>query len=244
MCCSATRVVPLTLAALALAGCGGKPQVAYSPPVELGDLTAGLAAPDNTYVLLADEPTEGRFACALAIARLTGGEESGGERTVLVATQPNEQAFWTEQMRGIPAIRELLFLSPRSTRAEGEGVPHMCAAAERLGAALLLVYAPNVLGANSAEVLGALYDTSSHEVLATLHASSTILDEDGRQVSPDPLRGDHRASDARYQAQRKFESYALACLRELIQRDAPPATTQPHKWKKPWNERWWVPRQW
>jgi hypothetical protein len=203
-----------------------------------------LAAPDNAYVLLTDEHTQGRFACALAVAKLERPEDQSGEPAAVVLVQPIEQALWTEPLRGLDGIREVMFLSPRSVRAEGQGANQICAAANRLGATLLLLYAPNVLGENSAEVLGALYETRTARPLATLRASSTILDAEGRQVSPDRKPGDHRADDARYQAQRKFEREVLACLRALMQRDAHPTTTQPSKWKRPSNERWWIPRSW
>ncbi len=236
-----------TLAAVVAGGCGGKQEhvVTYAPPVEMGELAAGLNAPSNSYALVTDQTTEGRFACALAIARLGAAVDGDNQAALVVPTQPNEQAFWSEQMRGIPAIRELVFLSPRSTRADGPSAPDICNAAQRVGAALLLIYATNTLGPNSAEVLGALYDTKSRTVLATLHASATFIGAEGQQESPDPLEGDHRDEDARYQAQRKFEGYALACLRDLMQRDHKPTATQPHDaWLKPFNERWWIPRHW
>ena len=57
------------------------------------------------------------------------------------------------------------------------------AAAAARNATLMLLYAPNRYGPNSAQVLGVLYDVPSGQPLATLHASATLLDEEGEEVS-------------------------------------------------------------
>lgn len=236
------RIVGPTLALTlaCLAGCAKAPQVVYEPPVSMDDLAPGLSAPDNNYALLGDMQTSGRFACPLAIAKFASRDHDDGPQIDLVAARPREQAYWTEQLRGIAAVREVIFLSPLTTRPNGSGVPNLCATARRLGAPLLLVYAPNGLGPNSAQVFGVLWDTAAVQPLATLHASSQILDDDGQEESPNDERGDHRDQDARYQAQRSFEHHLFACLRELIERDTPAPTTQPHRWEKPLVERWWI----
>jgi len=233
------RSLPLVLIVL-LAGCHERRRVTYGPPLHMDELAAGLPAPENDFALLVDQQTEGRFGCPLAIAKLTPDASDPGDPLVLVPLYSNEQAYWSEQMRGVAAVQKLVFLRPRSTRPEGHSVSTLCETAARLGAPLLLTYAPRQLGPNSAQVLGVLYDAESHQPLATVQASSRLLDEDGEEVSPSDKRGDHRAQDAGYQAQRKFEEHTLACLRELIHRDSRPPTTQPHKWSQPFFERWWI----
>jgi hypothetical protein len=236
------RSVPwvLVLAAM-LVGCHERPQITYAPPLNMSELAAGLPTPDNDFALLVDQPTSGRFGCPLAIAKLAAG--SGAESSgplVLTELHSNEQAYWTEQMRGVVAIQKLIFLRPRSIRPEEQSLATLCDTAGRLGAPLLLLYAPRQLGPNAAHVLGVLYEAQSRQPLATVRSTAHLLDEKGEEVSPNDERGDHRAQDAGYQAQRKFESYTLACLRELIHRDTRPATTQPHKWSQPYMERWWM----
>jgi hypothetical protein len=236
------RSVPLVLFVL-LSGCHERRQpVAYGLPLDMNELAAGLPAPDNDFALLVDQQTSGRFGCPVAIAKLTSGTHAG-DPLALTALHSNEQAYWTEQMRGVAAIQKLVFLRPRSIRPEEQSLATLCDTAQRLGAPLLLMYAPRPLGPNSARVLGVLYEAQSRQPLATVCATARLLDDDGEEVSPNDEPGDRRAADAGYQAQRKFESYTLVCLRELIHRDARPATTQPHKWRQPLMERWWMARR-
>lgn len=234
------RAAPLTVTLLLWTGCARGPrEVAYQPPLEMDDLIAGLPTPDNTFTLLSDAQTTGRFSCSLAIARLAPRDDETDSRLAYRATRPNEEAYWTEQMRGVSAIREVFFISPFSTRLKGQQIEGLCDAAVRLEAPLLLVYAANGLGPNSAEVLGVLYETQTRQTLATLHAAARILNEDGEEVSPDGKKGDQRDEDARFQAQRRFEAQALACMRELIELDTPPPSTQPHEWR-PLIEHWLI----
>lgn len=234
-----TRVVLLSLALL-LAGCRERHAVRYDSPVHMDDLAPGLSAPENSFVLLTDAPSAGRFACRIAVAKFAPATPDALEKLTFVPLQRHEQAYWTEQMRGVAQVQEFVFLRPRSTKPEGQTLTALCDTAQRLQAPLLLVYAAGGLGPNSARVLGVLYDSATRQPIATLGASSRILDEEGAEVSPNRERGDHRDVDARYLAQREFEEQSLACLRELMHRDAPPATTQPSKWNQPFIERWWI----
>ena len=228
------------IALLVCLGCHGRPPAAYEPPLDLAQLAPGLQPPDNSFCLLADVHTEGRFACPLAIAKFLPQGPENDRQLVLQSPLPEEEAYWTEQVRGVSAIREVVFLRPISVRPEETSLAQLCATAQRLGAPLLLVHVPNRVGPNSARVLGVMYDTASAQPLATLHASSTILNQKGQEVAPDRQRGDHRRTDAQYQAQRAFEGHALACLREMIHLDSPSPTTQPHSWQLPLAERWWI----
>lgn len=213
----------------------------YEPPLTIDDLARGLEAPNNAFLLLSNTVTTGRFASPLAIAKLEPRQDHlNGAALEFVQMKPNEEAYWTEQMRGVIALQELIFLRPRTTKPEGQTLEALCGAARRLEAPLLLIYAPNALGPNSAQVFGVLYDTATHRPLATLHASSTFLDTEGMEVSPDEEEGDFRQVDAHYQAQREFEKHALACMRAVIHLDHSAPTTQPHGWDQPFLERWWI----
>lgn len=239
-------VVAAGLATLvALSGCARKPPVVvlYEPPVEMSDIETGLPTPDNSFALLAVEETVGRFACALAVAKVYPVEDGEDYELVLSVLRPEEQSYWCQQMRGLVEIREVIFPTPTATKLPGSGIDGIMQAAEDMGASLLLFYAPHGLGPNSARVIGALYELPSRRPLATFHSSALFLDEDGAETSPNPLEGDHRDVDARYQAQRDFESHVLTCIRALIERDTPPASTQPHNWDTPTLERWWVPQR-
>lgn len=235
---------PALVVLLVASNCRRPPEavVRYEPPLRLDDLEAGLAYQPNGFRLLTDAPTDGRFPCPLAIAKFTPRESDSGGELHFAALAPLEQALWTEHLRGVNAVRDVIFLRPLSTRPEGQSLAALCAAAARLGAPLLLVYTPNGLGPNSAQVLGVLYDTNRQHPLATLHAEATILNALSLEVSPYQEAGDQRDQDARYQVQRQFEQHTRECLRELIRLDTPPPTTQPHKWDKPLLERWWLPR--
>jgi hypothetical protein len=232
-------IVPVLLVA-SLAGCHEKKQIAYWPAVRMDDLAAGAPVPNGDFVLLVDQQTEGRFGCMLAIAKLVPGTDQTAGVLALASLHPNEEAYWAEQMRGVAAIQKLVFLRPRSIRPEEQSTATLCDTAVRLGAPLLLVYAPGESGPNSAEVLGVLYDAGSQQIIATLRAASQRLNAKGEEVAPDRKRGDQRDHDAHYQAQREFESHTLACLRELMHRDSKPTTTQPNRWEQPFFERWWL----
>ncbi len=241
---SAVLLMSLTLGT----GCApDRPKgVVYEPRIEMQDLVVGLPLPNNEFKLLVDERTEGRFACPVAVAKFVSPppeSESAEGELVFQLMRHREQAYWAEQMRGMDAIQYMLFISPRSTAPEGQGIEALCRTASDLGAPLLIVYTPNGYGPNSGQVLGAMYNTKECKPLATLHASDRILDEDGAEVSPFDERGDHRDTDARYQAQRAFEKHAMACLRELTHRDTRPSTIEPHNWHQPYIERWWI-RDW
>lgn len=235
------QIVTLVFGAMAFLGCDKKHEVVvYEPALRMDQLAPGLSAPHDNFTLLTDQRTEGRFTCPLAIAKFVPGAATDGGGLRFVAMHHAEEAAWAEQFRGVLALRFILFMRPMDTRPEGQSTQELCNAALRLGAPLLLVYAPNGTGPNSAQVLGVLYDTSNEQPLATLHATAKFLEEDGIEASPNRARGDHRTTDARFQAQRTFEQHTLTCLRELIHLDSPATTTQPNKWQTSLFDRWWV----
>lgn len=231
-------LVASTLAALA--GCADKPPVSYQRPVELSELTthlqaAQIAAPQGGHVMLSSETTTGRFACDLAIARFEP-DAAGG--LVLALPRPADQARWTETLRGIREIRGVSFLTPRSTKLDGDALDALCAVARRQGAPLLLAYADAQTGATAGQTAGVVYSSETGAALAAVRAAGASADPELAE-----REGDHRGEDGRFQAQRRFEHSALECVRTLIHADQPAPTTQPHVWQQPMVERWWIRRR-
>jgi len=231
--------VGCVVVAFATLGCAPQPGT-YERRIQMRELAADVAPVDNGYHTLVQEKTEGRFACSLAIAKLAPGDEAGAIN--LVELTPAEEAYWTNAVCGVSEVRDLQFLSPISVRPDEPRTETLLGAAAAREASLLLLYAPNRYGPNSAQVLGVLYDVRTGQPIASLHASASFADEEGKEVAPDQMLGDHRETDACYQASRAYEQYLLGCLGELIHNDSPPPATQPHRWKTPPEQRWWLPR--
>jgi hypothetical protein len=225
------------IALCVVAGCAKEPvPVAYAPRVTVADFAGELPMPQDGYQMLVQEPTTGRFTCGLAVARLRADSEDGAPVISVGALSPAEQAYWVETFRGVAALTDTSFLAPVTLKAEPEPLTALCRAAGTLGAKLLLVYVPGQIGPNSAEVLGVLYDVPTQRPLATLHRTMTIRNEEGVELPAVELvrdtkpRQELREHDAYYQTGRAFEQLTLQCVRELLQVDTPPSSTQPHRW--------------
>ena len=229
----------LSLITLTMLGCAPRARV-YERQIHMHELAADVAEVDNTYRLEVAEQTRGRFACSLAMAKLVPGGEVGSVN--LVEMTPAEEARWIDAVCGLTELRDLQFLSPLSVVPEQPATATLCAAAAARGATLMLLYAPNRYGPNSAQVLGVLYEVASGRPLAALHASASFLNEEGEEVSVDLKIRDERDQDAYYQASRAYEQHLVQCLGELIRQDSLPPTTQPHRWETPPSRRWWLPR--
>lgn len=229
-----SRIMASAAGLLCLVGCAAH-HTSFERPVALSELAAGLPTPTNDFQLVAHQASVGRFACGLALAKLVVPPTSDAPLQ-LVASESTEQAWWTEQLRGVTAIRELIFLRPTAIRGDGEGIPALCAAARSMAAPLLLVYVPNHIAPYTAQVLGIIYDTESEQPLATLHAAANdtagAAENDDDELDAAPLL-----------AARQFERHTLGCLSVLTKQDSPPTTTQPHQWQQPLIERWWLNRR-
>jgi hypothetical protein len=225
-----------------LAGCASKKEApcVYERKIEMRDLSAEAAQVENAFVLQTAETTSGRFACSLSVAKFTL-DEAGGTVKFRRMTEM-EEAGWVNATCGLKEVTDLQFLNPIDTIPNPPTLDYLCAAARDLHTVMLLIYAPNRFGPNSAQVLGVLYDANTGLPLASLHSSANFLDPEGAESPPDELKGDHRDIDAYYQAERAYERYVVQCLGALIKQDNPPPTTQPHRWSTPPSERWWIPR--
>jgi hypothetical protein len=223
-----------------LAGCASDVPRVYERQLQMRELAADVAPVDNAYRLDVTEETRGRFACSLAIAKLAPADEAGS--VSLVEMTPAEEAHWVNAVCGFTELRDLQFLSPLSVVPDVPATGTLRAAAAARNASLMLLYAPNRYGPNSAQVLGVLYDVTSDRPLAALHASASFLNEEGEEVSVDLETSDQRDRDAYYQASRAYEQHVVACLGELVRHDAAAPATQPHRWETPPSQRWWLPK--
>lgn len=223
-------------------GCAARKEAprVYERQIKLSELAADVPTPKNAFQLRDFERTTGRFACSLAIAKFTWDESSDSIK--FRRTSKMEEAAWVEATRGLSELTDLQFLDPIDTVPNPPTLEFLCGAARDLNTALLLVYIPNRFGPNSAQVLGVLYDSFTGRPLASLHTNAEYLDESGVESPPDELKGDHRQSDAYYQACRAYERLLVRCLGALIDQDAPSTETQPHRWTTPPDQRWWIPR--
>jgi hypothetical protein len=224
--------------ALAVSGCATTPPPIYERRMQIRDIAADVGPVEDAHQLLSPEETVGRFSCSLAIAKLVAADQAGTVN--LVELTPAEEAYWIEAVRGVMELRDLQFLTSISVRPEEPRTDTLCAAADALETSLLLLYAPNRHGPNSAQVLGVLYDVKTRKPIASLQASATFLNEKGEEIAPDDERGDHREIDAYFQASRAYEHHLLECLSELIRDDSSLPGTQPHQWTTPLEERWWL----
>ncbi|MBU0618099.1 MAG: hypothetical protein KKI02_10315 [Planctomycetes bacterium] len=238
---AAVRIGALNLlAAFTLLGCASEVPRVYERQIEMRELAAEVAPVDNMYRLEAVDETRDRFACSLAIAKLVPAGEVGTIN--LVQMTPAEEAYWVNAVCGLTELSDLQFLSPLSVVPDRPGTDTLRAAAAARDANLMLLYAPNRYGPNSAQILGVLYDVASGRPLAALHASASFLNEEGEEVSVDQETSNQRDNDAYYQASRAGEQHLVHCLGELIRLDSAAPTTQPHRWETPPSQRWWLPK--
>ena len=240
---NAWTVVAVTGLAVASLGCAPRMEIVYGPRIEMSDLAAQVQPPDNGYVILNRQQTQGRFACSLAIAMFAPCVGPSPDRLELVAMHAADEAWWIEILRGVTEVQDTQFLTPESVRPETPSVDVLCKRAARRDAPLLLVFAPNRFGPNAAQVFGVIYDTASRTPLASLHAARTLHDDDGDEHAVDNEIGEHRGEDAVFRTRRQFEQHVLTALGELIAADRPEVAPESHQWRQPLEERWWLPRR-
>ena len=237
------RAILAALVGLGLAGCATPPAPSYAPRVNVTLLAADAQCPAAGFQLLHETPTQGRFACTVAIAKLVAQPGEVDVQLRVAELTPAEQAYWVGVFRGLADDRDLIFLSPLTVRPDAERTAALCRSAREQAAPLVLVYVPGQVGPNSAQILGAIYDTQSATPLAVLHEEQTLLNAKGVEVTPDSLahaaHGARRDHDAYYQASRRFERAAADSVRALVRLDNVPTTTQPSHWTAP--RRWLSP---
>jgi len=225
---------------LSTTGCHREDPMAFEPRIAWSDIARGAPAADNRHVLLASERTQGRFACALAVAQAAAQTAPWEQSLDLCGPRHSDQAHWLAALAGLHRVRAVVFVTARDVVDQPGNVAGLCAAANRLGATLLLVYSKNRYAPEAAQALGLVYDVASGKPLAAVHASANCPSPDPDELVED-VPGDHRDVDASYQAARAFEARVRAALCELIELDAPPATIEPHNWTDRPDEPLWIP---
>jgi hypothetical protein len=243
-----------SLALLATCACRSNPP-AREEQLVVADLAAGIDDPDNDCVVLVTGSCGVRFPATLAIAELSAIAAKGGPETdaakpasdsvspahpyanappdcgfQLRAVSPADQGRWVEAFRGVVSIRDLRFLSPVDLKCRGECLPALVSAAQRAGAGLLLTYAPNRCGPNSARSPGIIYGVQARQPVAKLQAQMQFLNDEGVECAVDDQPGDYREEDAVFQTAREFERRCVACICELARQTPTDTTLQPHRW--------------
>jgi hypothetical protein len=92
-----------------------------------------------------------------------------------------------------------------------------------------LVYGPAPVEADRAGLWGVILETATGRKLAVVQAQASP--EDAEPPRPDQHAKDLRHRDPNYLCMAKFQQQVRQCLLALIERDRPPATTQPNPWQ-------------
>lgn len=234
-------VAALTIPWTLLAGCEKPepPPVAYiGPTLASSDLGVEETTPAPTgFTLLEQQTSQGRFPCALAIARLmppqgffTPDNNNVSKEQWSISTIKWEEAMnWNRLGNKIPDIREVIVLDRLTTVRPGCDVKMIAATARRLEAALCLVYGPSPAEPECAGLCGVILDTQSASQVAFIQAQAGPSDFEPPHA--DRREEDMRHRDPNYLVQKKFQRQVRQCMLSLIQRDVPPTTTQPSPWQ-------------
>jgi hypothetical protein len=203
---------------------------------------------NNEYRVLAPRPTHGLFPANLAVTRVSlETTEDDGESTQpqLFADPRNEFLQWNSALDDQMAVSEVFPIAQRDLGG-GEAEPEQILAAfKALDARLALLYAVNELSESETEMFGALFDTTTAEPVAAIHAqavSVTPPEDDPEREKDDVL--DLWETDSRALVRARFEKLVHKCFRELIRGDEPAAVEAPTGWTPagPTRPAEWPPR--
>ncbi len=222
-------------------GCQPKPARRYElRQIEMGLLAANVPSPEsNTYKILQDKRTVGRFPCGLAVMRVTASlpdtPADAGKlpEGALVIDLPNDvQAVpWSELLDNLPPVTTVKVMGRPSVTFKEVTVDELVQAGKRQHAALVLIYGRNDLPDDRIEMVGAMYDTESRQLVAVVNAR--VEPVPGLSPPPDRLKEDRRHEDPVCLTVAKFQDLVLRCIDELVRLDNPATTTQPNPWDRP-----------
>lgn len=234
-------VAALTMSGSLIAGCEDPepPPVAYiGPTLASSDLGVDKTTPKPTgFTLLEQQPSQGRFPGALAIARLMppqgffmpDNNDVSQERWSISTIKWEEAMGWNRLGNKIPDLREVIVLD-RFTTVQPDGNLEMIAdTARHLEAALCLIYGPSPAEPECAGLCGVILDTQRATQVAFVQAQAGPSDYEPPHA--DRREEDMRHRDPNYLVQRKFQREVRKCILTLIERDVPQATTQPSPWQ-------------
>ncbi len=228
--------IPLAAAALTiLTSCGqGKRVKVWTPQprVHWEHVSTDPVHPVyDGYRILTPRPTHGFFPASMAVTRLAiqvEDEQGQTTRPYLLTDPRNEFLQWNRAFDNLMAISEVFPIVERDLGGGEADPPQVLAACRALHAKLGLIYAVNELDRGVSEMFGVLYDTTSEQPMASLHALAVSV------IPPGPEQGDQAVdpweSDARALVRERFERRVHACIRELILQDARATIEAPKGW--------------
>lgn len=215
------------------------PPVAYiGPTLASSDLGVEEPVPEPTgFTLLEQQPSQGRFPGALAVARLmppqgffTPDNHDATREHWWIGTIKWEEAMdWNRLGNRIPDLREVIVLDRFTTVCPNSKLEAIAASARRLEAALCLIYGPSPTDPEHAGLWGVLLDTHTGAKVAFVQAQAGPPDYEPPHA--DRREEDMRHRDPNYLVQRKFQREVRKCILNLIRRDLPRTTTQPSPWQ-------------
>lgn len=228
-------VVVAVVAAVVVAGGCSKPQFIGEltiEPVQMEQMAPGVEPPDNAYVRMDESRTEGRFSCGMSVVRVHDAPQPDSDawQLMIAEIQQKDTAHWTKATRNLPAISFVTFFDWSSVPTRAVTIRELLSAAQGVNTRLLLVYAQNELGPNEAEVLGALYDTETGQLLGAGRTMAKFIEADGTQEWPSEMKGDQRWRDARYVSARRFESMVHDAIYALSLSDSPATQLRANPW--------------
>lgn len=183
------------------------------------------------YRILTPEPTRGLFPASIGVTRLavqTMDPHAQTTQPAMLTDPRNEFLQWNRAFDNLMAISEVFPIVERDLGGCEADPPQIIAATRALHARLSLVYAFNELSSSEAEMLGVLYDTTTAQPVASIHASAVSVvppKEDEDDDAPDPWE-----TDAHALVRKKFERRVHACIREMIRQDESVAVEAPIGW--------------
>ncbi len=229
----------LTAVCCGLLACSQQPEpppVAYVGPTLAGDdLGVKASGVSKTgFDILETHSSTGRFPGAVAVARLVKPgnffKSDNAQRWEVGEIGFEEAITWNSLGNRVPAIREMIVLDKLSTVSPTANIREIAGSARRLEAGLVLIYGPApVTEDEHAALWGVIVDSTTADKVAFVQAAAGPGDYEPPHA--DRRKEDRRHWDVNYLARDKFQKQVRQCLLALIDRDRPPATTQPNPWQ-------------
>jgi len=198
----------------------------------LGVKSSGVSK--TGFDILETQSSTGRFPGAVAVARLAKPgdflKSDNTQRWEVGEIGFEEAITWNSLGNRIPAIREMIVLDKLSTVSPTANVKEIAASAKRLEAGLVVIYGPAPTAEDkNAALWGVIVDCTTTDKVAFVQAAAGPGDYEPPRA--DRRKEDRRHWDVNYLARDKFQKQVRQCLLALIERDHPPATTQPNPWQ-------------
>jgi hypothetical protein len=211
--------------------------ITCEPEISLTDIAGGTLEQTNDECHLVESGrSEGRFPGGLAVARLKVAEDITGDSGKPVELKPlkdQEAAYWNHLFDNVRWVRETFELTPKDVQTRVVTAKPLIEAAGRLNASLCLLYGHTDTEDFRSLVVGALYDTRSQKLLATIKAECSGVNDWLPERPAGRPQMDNRHQDNHYLAARKFEKLVHGCVRDLVALDRPKREEKPSGWIEP-----------